>query len=141
MQYPYHSAKCASQCPSRTRLRKPLRHVDVKVRDSDAPSYGCHTPRPDLGHVDVILPDLISDILDVVLPGLWTLGARYIVLALLGQFWLKAEGRQDKIPQSVPNRRNRLDLIVDGANAVDPSSSASKKPLNMVVPTDNTTMA
>ena len=79
--------------------------------------------------------------MDVVLPGLWTLGARYIVLALRCQYWLKAEGRQDKIPESVPNRRSHLDLIVDASIDVDPSSRASKKPLNVVVPTDNTTMA
>ena len=96
MQYPYHSTKCASQCPSGTGLRKPLGHVDVILTDLIS-NNGCYTSRSDLQHMDVVLPRL------------WTLEARYIVLALRGQYWLKTEGRQNKFPN--PYRIGAATLI------------------------------
>ena len=105
--------KCASQCLPVAGLRG---HVSAWRKMRQSVPGGGRTCKP-LGHMDVILPDLISNMwmsyfpawsptygcytsqsdlqrMDVKLPDLWTLGERYIVLALRGQNRWKL--REDK---------------------------------------------
>ena len=46
--------------------------------------------------MDVILPDQIYGHIGGIIPELWAVGKRYIVLASRGLYRLKAEERQDK---------------------------------------------
>ena len=96
---------------------------------------------PDLQHMDVILPALISNILILYFPACGRSG-QSTSYSPCEVKTAESSGKTRQIFQSIPNRSSHLDLTVDGEPTPStPSSCAPRKPSNMVVPTDSTTMA